>query len=187
MLNPRVASRYAKSLMDVAIEQNEMDTVRDDMKYLRSVTRQSHDFLMLLRSPVIPAGKKLQAFELIAGKNISSLSNLFVKLLTSKKRESIIPEIAESYLERYNLVKGIHKVKITTATPISEEVVNSMINKLKREKNIQLVEVETAVDPKLIGGYKMQMEDYLIDNTIYRDLTDIKRQFLDNEFMLRIR
>ena len=187
MLNPRVASRYAKSLMDVAIEQNQMDALQEDMKFLQQVCKQSRDFSMLLKSPIVPADKKLHVLEQVTAGRIHPIASMFLKLLISKNREANLPEIANAYLERYNKIKGIHHVKITTAVPVGENIVNELVQKLKQQKNIERVEVETAVDPKLIGGYKMQMEDFLIDNTISRDLNDVKKQFRNNDYLHQIR
>ena len=58
MLQPRLAGRYAKSLIDLATEQNSLDKVYEDMLYLQSVCKQSRDFVTLMRSPVIVADKK---------------------------------------------------------------------------------------------------------------------------------
>ena len=187
MLNPRVANRYAKSLMDVAIEQNQMEALQEDMKFLQQVCKQSRDFTMVLKSPIIPADKKMHVLEQVTAGKIHPITGMFLKLLITKNREANLPEIAGAYQERYNQIKGIHRVKITTAIPVGENVIAELIKKLKQDKNIERVEVETAVDPKLIGGYKMQMEDFLMDNTISRDLNDVKKQFMNNDYLHRIR
>lgn len=187
MLNPRVANRYAKSLVDVAGETNQLETVQADMKLLRSICRQSKDFAMLLRSPVISADKKMSIWHAVLGDKVSALTNAFVGLLVNKNREASLPEIADAYLEQYNKLKGIRQVKITTAAPVSDELVSKLVGKLKEAKNVSQVEVETAVDPSLIGGYKMQMGDFLVDNSISRDLNDVKMHFLNNDYMHRIR
>ena len=58
MPNARLAGRYAKSLLDLAIEQNQLDTVHADMKYFQAVCTQSPDFVNVLRSPIIKADQK---------------------------------------------------------------------------------------------------------------------------------
>ena len=58
MNNPRLAGRYGKSLLDLAIEQNQLDTVYSDMKLLRSGCKKNPDFTDVLSSPVINQDKK---------------------------------------------------------------------------------------------------------------------------------
>ena len=55
MLNPRVASRYAKSILDLAIEKGQLEEVYKDMQYLQQLAKASPEFVSLMRSPVVKA------------------------------------------------------------------------------------------------------------------------------------
>ena len=57
MQNPRLAERYAKSLIDISIELNQLDTVHGDVMLLQSICGQSRDFVLMLNSPIITADK----------------------------------------------------------------------------------------------------------------------------------
>ena len=111
---------------------------------------------------------------------------LFIRLLTTKKRESNLPEIVTAFLEQYNKLKNIQTVKLTTATPISEELKNSIIARVKSADS-SAIEIETAVKEELIGGFKLEIGGTLIDASILHDLNDIKKQFLNNEYIHNIR
>jgi len=186
MTNPRLATRYAKSLLDLSIEQNQLEAVYADMKLLKGINKSNPDFVALLRSPIITADKKDKILDAVIGKNISQISMLFIRLLTTKKRESNLPEIVTAFLEQYNKLKNIQTVKLTTATPISDELKNSIIARVKSADS-SAIEIETAVKEELIGGFKLEIGGTLIDASILRDLNDIKRQFLNNEYIHNIR
>lgn len=186
MTNPRLATRYAKSLLDLSIEQNQLEAVYADMKLLKGINKSNPDFVALLRSPIITADKKDKILDAVIGKNISQITMLFIRLLTTKKRESNLPEIVTAFLEQYNKLKNIQTVKLTTATPISEELKNSIIARVKSADS-SAIEIETAVKEELIGGFKLEIGGTLIDASILRDLNDIKRQFLNNEYIHNIR
>jgi len=186
MTNPRLATRYAKSLLDLSIEQNQLEAVYADMKLLKGINKSNPDFVALLRSPIITADKKDKILDAVIGKNISQISMLFIRLLTTKKRESNLPEIVTAFLEQYNKLKNIQTVKLTTAAPISEELKNSIIARVKSADS-SAIEIETAVKEELIGGFKLEIGGTLIDASILRDLNDIKRQFLNNEYIHNIR
>lgn len=186
MTNPRLATRYAKSLLDLSVEQNQLEAVYADMKMLKGINKSNPDFVALLRSPIITADKKDKILDAVIGGNVSKISMLFIRLLTSKNRESNLPEIVTAFLEQYNKLKNIETVKITTATPISEELKNSIIAKVK-STNSSAIEIETAVNEALIGGFKLEIAGTLVDATILHDLNDIKKQFLNNEYIHNIR
>lgn len=187
MPNPRLAGRYAKSLIDLAVERNQLEQVFADMQYLQGVTKQSRDFVNLLRSPVIKSDKKDAIITAITKGKVGDLTAAFNKLLVSKGRETDLPEIVAAFIDQYNKLKGINKVRLTTATPVGEDVVNSIVSKVKAEANFDKVEVETKIDPALIGGFILEYNNNLVDASVLRDLKDIKKQFVGNVYEHNIR
>ena len=187
MPNPRLAARYAKSLIDLSTEKGQLEQVYADMLYLQAVGKSSREFLNLLRSPVIKAGKKESILNAITKDKISDLTAAFNKLLLNKGRESDLPEIVTAFVEQYNSIKGIHKVKITTAVPVGDDVINGLVNKVKASTGLENIEVEAKVDESLIGGFVLEFNNNLVDASILRDLRDVKKQFANNEFIHNIR
>lgn len=187
MPNPRLAARYAKSLVDLAIEQNQLDAVYQDMQYLQAVCKSSPEFVSILRSPVIGADKKLKVLTAITEGKVGQLTVLFNKLLVSKTREEYLPEIVTAFIGQYNHMKGIHTVKLTTAAPISEDLKQSIVGKIKAETSLQNIELETTVRESLIGGFVLEFNNNLVDASIERDLRDIKKQFSQNIYVQQIR
>jgi F-type H+-transporting ATPase subunit delta len=186
MQNPRLAARYAKSLLDLAIEQNQLDTVYADMKWLQQVNRSNSDFVNMLRSPIISSDKKDKIIDAVIGNKVSKLTMLFTNLLTTKTRESNMPEIVTAFISQYNSLKNIQTVKLTTASPISDELKNNIVAKVKSSTSTG-VEIETSVQEEIIGGFKLEVGGTLIDASILRDLNDIKKQFLNNEYIHSLR
>ncbi len=187
MQNPRLAGRYAKSLVVLATEQNQLEVVCTDMKYLQSVCKLSHDFTNLLRSPVIKADKKEKIVKEVVGGKISALSAAFINLLIQKGRESFLLEVAESVIEQYNQIKGIHHVKLTTATAQGDAVKAAIINKIKADTALQQIELETQVNESLIGGFTLEFNGNLVDASIARHLKDLQQQFHGNVYVQDIR
>jgi F-type H+-transporting ATPase subunit delta len=186
MQNPRLAARYAKSLLDLSVEQNQLDAVYADMKFLQQVNKSNPDFVAMLRSPIITSDKKDKIIDAIIGNKVCKLTMLFINLLTTKTRESNMPEIVTAFIQQYNALKNIQTVKLTTATPISEELKQSIVAKV-RSSTSTAVEIETSVKEELIGGFKLEVGGTLIDASILRDLNDVKKQFLNNEYIHKIR
>lgn len=187
MQNPRLAGRYAKSLVDLAVEKSQLEEVYKDMLYLQAVCKSNRDFVNVLKSPVIKADKKQAILEAVTTGKISGLTQTFNRLMVSKGREASLPEIAEAVIDSYNKIKGISTVKLTTAQPISEELKNSIIGKIKSATPMQNVELETRTDDSLIGGFVLEFNNNLVDASVARDLKDIKAQFQKNVYVQDIR
>jgi F-type H+-transporting ATPase subunit delta len=185
MNNPRLAGRYAKSLMDLAIEQNQLDAVYADILLLKDINKNNPEFVSLLRSPIVSSDKKDKILDAVIGNKVSKLTMMFINLLTSKTREGNLPEIVTTFLEQYNSLKNIQTVKLTTAHPISEELKNSIVAKVRTADSTG-VEIETAVNEALIGGFTLEVAGKLIDASILRDLQDVSKQFMKNEFIQEI-
>lgn len=187
MQNPRLSAIYAKSLADVAVEKNQFDGVFGDMQYIRSVCQASHEFVLLLRSPVVFADKKQHIFTEITKGHISGLTAAFATLLIKKGRENYLPEIADAFIAEYNKRNGISIVKVTTAAPLSEEAKQSILQKLKTEAGFDKIQLETSVKENLIGGFVLEYNNNLVDASVARDLRDIKKQFQQNLYIHNIK
>ena len=101
MPNPRLASRYAKSLLDLAVEKGQLEQVYADMLWLRSVCKSNRDFVNFLKSPIIKNDKKAKILEAVTGGRINPLTAAFNKLLVNKSRESHLPEIITAFIKQY--------------------------------------------------------------------------------------
>lgn len=187
MANPRLAARYAKSLIDLATELNQLDNVYADMKWLQSIDASNPDFTAVLRSPVIKPGTKQKIINAIVTSKVSNVTASFIGLLVRKGRESNLTEIANAFVEQFNQIKNIYKVKLTTATPISDDVRSTIIAKIKSSTPLQNIEMETEVRDELIGGFLLEMEGTLVDASILKDLRDIQKQFMDNQYLHKLR
>ena len=186
MSNPRVASRYANSILDLAVERGQLEEVYADMNYLQRLTKESREFANLLRSPVVKADAKTKAIEAVTQGRISAMTTSFLSLMIHKAREANLPEIITSFVSQYNQQKNIRIVKLTTASPVSDALKASIIAQVKRTENIQNLELEEVVDPSIIGGFVLQTGDKLIDASISYDLKNISRQFDNNDFIYKV-
>ena len=187
MPNPRLASRYAKALLDLAVERSQLEAAYADMGYLNRVLKASPDLVNMLRSPVVPGDKKQSVIDAITKGSIGELTAAFTRLLVTKSRESVLPEIITAFIKQYKAYKGIHIVKLTTAMPVSDAVKNAIVAQVKKTSKLETIELEEKIDPSIIGGFVLQAGDQLIDASISYDLKAISRQFENNDFVYKVR
>ena len=182
----RIASRYAKALMDLAIEQNKLEEVHKDVRTFHE-TAKNRDFYLLIKSPIIPKPKKLSVVRVLFEKAFDKTTLAFLDILIRKGREAYLPEIAMEFFELYRSYRHISSVKITSATPLSADAQQALISKLQAHGAIkENVELEVKVDPQLIGGFIVETEGKVIDTTVLHSLKQLKHEFKDNLYISQI-
>jgi F-type H+-transporting ATPase subunit delta len=98
-------------------------------------------------------------------------------------------EIRDDFAMQYREFKGIKIMKLTTAVPVSDvtyENIRKRILDIERYKNSTLV-LEEKVDPSLVGGFVIHIDDELFNACIKHDLEFIKNQFVENMYIQKIR
>jgi F-type H+-transporting ATPase subunit delta len=186
-MKSRVAGRYAKSIMDLAIERNELETVYADMLFLKQAFGKSSELVTVLKSPIVPGDKKIAVLVALGKGKISEMTLAFNNLLVKKGREAQLPEMADAFIDAYKKHKQIHIVKLTSATELSEDAKNAIVAKVKREGNLEHIELVTKVDPALIGGFILEVGDSMVDTSVASRLNDVKKQFQNNDYIYKVR
>ncbi|ULQ52509.1 ATP synthase F1 subunit delta [Flavihumibacter fluvii] len=187
MRNSRVANRYSKALMDLAVETKQVEAVKKDIENIRLAT--TGELNQVLLSPIIRHEKKVQIFSAIFSGKITRLTESFFNLVFAKGREVVLREILVEFDNEYRRMKGIKVLELTTAIPVSESLKADLKQKfeaLPRYKGIQM-EIEETVDEKILGGFLAQIDDQLFDASIRHDLAVIKKQFVENMYVQKIR
>ena len=187
MPNVRLATRYAKSLFELALEKGELEKVYEDMKLIHDVCKKSRDLVTILGSPIMPVDKKEKIIASVFKGRVTELTAQFTRLLVRKGRESNFLEITTAFIEQYKLYKGIQTLKITTAVPVSDEIKNDIVKKVQDRVNAKEIELIADVNPDVIGGFRLELRDFLIDSTIQNVLNKAKAELKNNDFVFRLR
>jgi F-type H+-transporting ATPase subunit delta len=187
MQNPRLAARYAKSLMDIAMEQSKIDVMYKDMQDLHQLCKENREFVSVLKSPIVKGDTKKSIVKSILESSIDPISSKFIALIISKGREFFLPEIASSFIALYKQKNKINEVTLTTAHPLDDATRKEIELKIAAQFQGMTIDLKTNVDDQLIGGFVVETNNTLFDASILRDLKDIKKQFLNNEYVPNIR
>lgn len=183
----RVAGRYAKSLMDLAIERGLLSAVVEDMKTVKGAIAASRDLQLLLQSPIITAEKKEQILKAIFADKLDATTMAFINICVSKSREGLLADIAAEVLAEYKKMQGITTVKVTTARPIDSASVEAIRQKLIASSDTRAdVEIETAVNADLIGGFVVEFGDKLFDASVAHKLDVLRKGFSHNAYESKI-
>ena len=178
-----VAYRYARSLMQLAIEQNQLVAVQEDMRLIANTCEGSRDLVLLLKSPVIKGDKKDKILDRVFAGQIGTMTSSFMGILVRKGREAMLPEIAEAFEEIRKVHDGVVTCVVTSATPLDEDArvkVKDLAAKKYPGKSITLSE---KVDKNLIGGVIVRIGDEQYDGSVSRRLNDLRRKFSENPYI----
>ncbi|WP_423146965.1 ATP synthase F1 subunit delta [Rubrolithibacter danxiaensis] len=172
----QVASRYAKSLIDLAEEQNALEKVKDDITFFIKICKSNPELKAVLKNPIISPDKKISILNQLFGNSVHLLIISFFKIVVSKGRSEILYATAQEFLNEYNIRKGIVKARVTSAAPLSEENINKIAAVIKETVKGEIV-LEAKVDPDLIGGFILQVGDKQFDTSISSSLQKLKKEF----------
>ncbi len=174
----KVAYRYAQSLLDLGKEQNKLEQVYSDMTYLADVCNESKDFINLLNSPIVDSAKKMDVFNALFASKMDETSIGFMKLIVKNGREALLAEIAVGFVKLYKKDKNILEVTVTSATTLDNGTRDTIIAKIKGKFD-GTIEMTEEVDPELIGGFVVRIDDQQIDASIASQLANLKNVLLN--------
>lgn len=181
MSQVRISSRYAKSLIDFALEQNKLDRIYEDVLNLKQACT-IREFVLLCKSPIVPNGKKEQIFKALFETYFDPITFGFFNILLKKGREIYIPEIVEDFLLQYEALNKRTRVTLSTATPLNQELIDDIKSKLTSASATRdNIDLETKVKPELIGGFVLEFDDNLYDASIAHQLQNLKKTFSNSE------
>lgn len=165
MKNTVVSDRYAQALFELSQSDNSTDKIQDDLKIVSETLKEYSDLRNLLAHPIISSQDKKEMFNQIFGDKISKYTQNIIMLLIDKKRDSLIPEIAELYKEMYNKLHSRVVADVYTSVEIGSAQLVLLRKRLESylDKN---VEIDTHVDEKIIGGVLVKIGDRVIDGTL---------------------
>ena len=183
MADARVASRYVRSLLTLAVDQKALEDVHRDMQMFDRVCDSNRDFLVMLRSPIIKHEHKRDILEKLFKKRVHSLTWAILDIITRKNRESILPAIADGFHKAYNEHHGIGFASVTSTVPLDAKLKAEIEAVAKKLSDRTKTEIEEKVDPALIGGFILNVGDKQIDASIASRLRALKLSFSYNPYI----
>lgn len=182
MSNGKLSRRYAKSLIDLAKEQNALDAAFSDMQHVLNSCKSSREFSVMLKSPVISTDKKVAILSDYFSTTVSQLTLSFILLLAKKRRESYVEEIAASFVEQYRAIKGIATAVVSTPVQLTEEAKKKILEIVEGATKAK-VELTEVINPELIGGFILRVGDKQVDTSISTKINLLKRDFSKNLYV----
>ncbi|MCQ2276763.1 MAG: ATP synthase F1 subunit delta [Bacteroidales bacterium] len=183
MKNPKLANRYAKALFDFAKEKDQIEVVNKDLAQVRNILKENTELQSVLNSPVIAPSKKHVIFANVFQSALSEISFSFLDVIIRKKREPMLGTICEEFTKYYNEYHKIKVVTLTSAQALSSDLVDKIRNMLA-EQTHYTIEINQLLNPEIIGGIQVKMDDFYFDASISSKINKLKQEFAHNIYQV---
>ena len=174
MTRSGIAQRYAKALLQAALSAGKADEVFEDAESFLALQLQSPRIRNFLFSPQVTTEAKHALLDKVLKGRASELFVELMHLLVDKKRIVFVADIAEAYKLFYEKEKGIIEATAITAVPLEEALRDKLVRALESQTG-KTVRVTHVVDPRILGGMIVRMEDKLIDGSVRFQLRQLRR------------
>lgn len=182
MRETRAAIRYAKAVLNLALDLKKADKVNEDMQLIASTVEENKELQILLVSPVYKVKVKKAALSELFEKKVSEISFGLINQLMENKRLPLLAEVAKQYTIIYDHYKGTEIAKVTSAIPLTDDLKTKVLKKVKDILGKE-VHLENIVDPNIIGGFILKVGDKQFDASILGKMNNLRREFEDNLYV----
>lgn len=169
-----VAGRYAAALFDLASEAGQADAVETELNSIRASINSSPDLRAFINSPVYGRDDQLSAVTALAQKaGYSATTANFLKLVASNRRLFALEPIIDSYMARAAKARGEVAAEATSAAPMNDDQIKAL--RMEIESMIgKAVNLQTRVDPGLLGGLVVKVGSKMIDSSLRTKLNKLR-------------
>ena len=176
MDNGKISVRYARALFQTAQEQHCEEAVYDGL------TRFAHNYLLaiaqfneVLADPIVAKEEKVRLLEMAIGEPLHDTLKQFIAFVVDQKREDKMFFIAMKYLEMYRAKHHILSTQVTTATELPETTYDKIKTFIKQTFDAD-AEIDVKIDPSLIGGFILDIENTRMDASVAGQLNALKNK-----------
>ena len=173
----KAAKRYAKALFELATGQ--MDTVQKDMALLLQTFESAPELDKILNNPTVAVSKKLHIVKSVFDMKLSDTTLKLIDLLGKKDRLNLLKNIAKAFNELYKNSKGIKEATVITAVPLDEKLKKEIFNKIQALTGSSNIHLTNKVNPDIIGGFILNLDDLRYDASVSGKLAKIKSKLVE--------
>ena len=174
----KVASRYAKSILDLAQEKGTLEQVKAEMEEIAKVIKSNSELKAVLSNPIIKTDKKQNILKALFEGKVSPEVSSFFNIMVRKGRGELVYATALEFIREYNELKGVVKAEVISAQALSTANIQSLGNTIAQQINADVI-LTNKVDPSLIGGFIIKVGDKQLDESITGKLNKLERHFIN--------
>jgi F-type H+-transporting ATPase subunit delta len=182
MTGRTAATRYARALFDVALkERADLATIERELSEASTFIAGNDALNRALSNPAIPVAKKKAVMEqLLERSPVTPVLSRLLLLMAERDRLMLLPELAQAYRVRLMEHQQVVRAEVTTAIPLPPDRVSALQQGLASATGRQ-VQLDTRVDPSIIGGAVARIGSTVYDGSVTTQLQRLKQQLVETE------
>jgi ATP synthase F1 delta subunit len=169
-----IAQVYARSLFEVAQEQDKLDEVRDQIGQFADALGESRDLQTFFFSPYFSTEEKKEGLDTVLEGAESTVQN-FLALLIENHRMPALFRIRRELDRMWQEVNKLLPVQITSAVALDESVTKQIGEEIGRQTG-RTVDLTSTVDPDVLGGIVVRVGNSILDASIRTRLERLRKQ-----------
>ena len=174
-----VSKTYGEALFEIAVEENKTQILMEEAISVQELLKQNPDFNKLMLHPGIPKQEKVQVMRNIFKGRVSDELTGFFEIIITKERYGELEAIFKYFIDKVKEADKIGVAYVTTAVELTEGQKSSVRSRLLQTSSYQTMEIQYDVDPALIGGMVIRINDRVVDSSIRTKLNDLTKQLLN--------
>lgn len=177
MIEASIAQRWARALLQLAQEENQVEAVREQVnRFAELMKAEGGQLAGVLTSPSFSARDKGEIVKQLADAQTAlPIVKNFLALAMDKNRGHYLLPIIEHFNRMADDLTGIIRAELTVAADLPADVrarIAAALEKASKKK----VELEVKVDPALIGGAVVKLGSLIVDGSLRAQLENLSRQ-----------
>ncbi len=174
MISDSLSRRYALALFKLSVEKGELDNVNDEFGVISELVSSKENFRYFLISPKVDIEQKKKVLKSIFGDHISKHLLHFLYLLLDKKRQTLIEKIRSNFVTLFNNHYNKAEITVRPAISLGDEIINDL-KKVFEKKLEKTIAVQEEVDPSLIGGVQVRVNNTVYDASVKTKLEKLRK------------
>lgn len=169
-----IAERYARAFYLFAVENHEEGLCYEECKLLAKLYMEEPRLREVLHCPITPNRRKEELLLALLKGSMSRTLQGVIALILRRGRITSLQRILMAYHRLYQEKKGLHPLLLTTAAPLSDQLLGQISQEVEHKIGGEVL-MEHRIDSNLIGGFRLQVDDYLYDASISSRLRRLKQ------------
>jgi F-type H+-transporting ATPase subunit delta len=169
-----VAGRYANALFELALEQNALGAVEQDLATFAEALEEAPDLRRLVQSPVISAEEQARALDaVLKALKLGTLTGNFLKLAAKNRRLFAVPDM----MRAFRMALARHRDQVNAEVTSAAKLEDGQLRALKQALAAALgkdVQLDQKVDASLLGGLIVKVGSRMIDSSLRTKLSSLK-------------
>lgn len=174
-----LTSRYAQALFSLKRDSNQVEEAQKEVRELVKIIKDNRAFLNLLNAPFIEKEERIKMVDKVFISIDEEIKNL-IKVVVENNRALYLLQIFEDFNSFANEYRGVKEGLVYSAMEISEKEINKITIAISEIEKCP-IELKNIIDPSLIGGVKVVINDHIYDGTIKHHIENMKLTLLKKE------